>query len=226
MSAKASELLREGLLEGVVALLAGGGSADGPAADAIEAVREQYERLGARVLRCEPPAAAQPLEAQEAEVEAEVTALLEQAGAIDVLVLDAGALYHAGQAVRAGAPGEDAPGGGGRDALSACLQQSWVLTRALAARAFLERERPGRILYLAPSPDAGVHAPAACAGLENLARTLSIEWARRQVTAVAIAPGERTAAGELAALCAYLASPAGSYFSGCLLDLRGPAGGR
>jgi len=28
-------------------------------------------------------------------------------------------------------------------------------------------------------------------------------------------------AGELAALAAYLASPAGAYFSGCLLDLRG-----
>ena len=39
---------------------------------------------------------------------------------------------------------------------------------------------------------------------------------------VAIAPGEGTPAGEVAALCAYLASPAGAYFSGCLLDLRAP----
>ena len=95
------------------------------------------------------------------------------------------------------------------------------MTRALASRAFLERERAGRIVFVAPAPSAGEHAEAARAGLENLARTLSIEWARRRVTAVAIAPGDRTAAGEVAALIAYLASPAGAYFSGCLLDLRG-----
>ncbi len=79
----------------------------------------------------------------------------------------------------------------------------------------------GRIVYLAPSPDAGEHAGAARAGLENLARTLSIEWARHGITTVTIAPGTATAAGEVAALVAYLASPAGAYFSGCLLDLRG-----
>ena len=73
-----------------------------------------------------------------------------------------------------------------------------------------------------PRPDAGEHAPAACAGLENLARTLSIEWARHGITTVTIAPGAETPAGEVAALTAYLASPAGAYFSGCLLDLRGP----
>ena len=65
------------------------------------------------------------------------------------------------------------------------------------------------------------HARAARAGLENLARTLSIEWSRFAVTPVAIAPGARTQPAEIAKLCAYLASPAGAYFSGCLLDLRG-----
>ncbi len=82
--------------------------------------------------------------------------------------------------------------------------------------------KAGRIVYLAPAPDAGAPAPAACAGLENLARTLSIEWARHGITTVTVAPGVRTTAGEVAALTAYLASPAGAYFSGCLLDLRGP----
>jgi NAD(P)-dependent dehydrogenase (short-subunit alcohol dehydrogenase family) len=77
-------------------------------------------------------------------------------------------------------------------------------------------------VYLAPSPAAGPQADAARAGLENLGRTLSTEWARYGITLVTIAPGETTATGEVAALCAYLASPAGAYFSGCLLDLRGP----
>src|SRR5207245_2178300 len=78
----------------------------------------------------------------------------------------------------------------------------------------------GRIVLLAPRPGAGPHAEAATAGIENLARTLSIEWARHSITAVAVAPGARTPAGELAAVTAYLLSPAGAYFSGCLLDLR------
>ena len=62
---------------------------------------------------------------------------------------------------------------------------------------------------------------AAAAGLENLARTLSIEWARFQVQAIALAPGEGLGDDALSEVVAYLASPAGAYFSGCLLDLRG-----
>ncbi len=64
-------------------------------------------------------------------------------------------------------------------------------------------------------------AKAARAGAENLARTLSVEWARHEITVVTIALGDVTAPGEAAALTAYLASPAGAYFSGCQLDLRG-----
>ncbi|HEY3959764.1 MAG TPA: hypothetical protein VGL68_04550 [Solirubrobacteraceae bacterium] len=112
-----------------------------------------------------------------------------------------------------------------RVALSACLDATWNVTRAVANMAFLASEpgpTGGRVVYLAPPPNTGPHAEAARAGLENLARTLSIEWARHAITLVAIAPGEATAAGEVAALCAYLASPAGAYFSGCLLDLTGP----
>ena len=60
-------------------------------------------------------------------------------------------------------------------------------------------------------------------GLENLARTLSIEWARFAVSTVAIAPGPDTSAAEMGALVAYLCSAAAGYFSGCVLDLTGPA---
>ena len=96
------------------------------------------------------------------------------------------------------------------------------MTRALAGAAFIPAGRGGRIVYLAPAPAAAAHAGGARAGLENLARTLSIEWARHGVTAVAIGAGEHSSAAELAALAAYLASEAGAYFSGCLLDLAGP----
>jgi len=177
--------------------------------------------LGARVLACRPLAEGSAEALAEDACDAQIQRALAQAGSIEMLVVDGAGLYAAAAAARsAGAEGERA-----RGALAACLAASWNVTRSLANRAFLEREQAGRIVYMAPAPSAGVHAEAARAGLENLARTLSIEWARRSITAVAIAPGGETGAQELAALVAYLASPAGSYFSGCLLDLRGLAGG-
>jgi NAD(P)-dependent dehydrogenase (short-subunit alcohol dehydrogenase family) len=152
--------------------------------------------------------------ADEAIVDQMVAAAITELGSLDLLVVDGAGLF--------------AQGG-----LRTCLDATWNVTRAVVNLAFLGAEpsssdRPGsgsaprRIVYLAPASDAGEHAGAARAGLENLARTLSIEWARHGITLVTIAPGEATAAGEVAALAAYLASPAGAYFSGCLLDLRGP----
>jgi NAD(P)-dependent dehydrogenase (short-subunit alcohol dehydrogenase family) len=149
----------------------------------------------------------------EAELDAAVAAVVGEAGRIDLLVVDGAALFaHA-----------LARGGDGRAALRACVDGSWNATRAVVNRAFLAAAVPGgRILYLAPAAGAGEYAGAACAGLENLGRTLSVEWARHGVSTVTIAPGGETRAGEVGALSAYLASPAGAYFSGCLLNLRGP----
>lgn len=105
--------------------------------------------------------------------------------------------------------------------LHGCLAGAWEATHAAVNEAFLPAARGGRIVYLAPAPGAGPGANAARAGLENLARTLSVEWARHRITTVTIALGDATAPGEAAALTAYLASPASAYFSGCQLDLRG-----
>lgn len=133
-------------------------------------------------------------------------------GAVDVLVVDGADLFAAG-------------------GLDGCLAGAWDATHGAANQSFLPgkgegtgegRGRGGRIVYLAPAPSAGEHSDAARAGLENLARTLSIEWARHRITTVTIALGNTTTPGEAAALAAYLASPAGAYFSGCQLDLRGP----
>jgi NAD(P)-dependent dehydrogenase (short-subunit alcohol dehydrogenase family) len=152
--------------------------------------------------------------ADEAIVDQMVAAAVTELGSLDLLVVDGAGLF--------------AQGG-----LRTCFDATWNVTRAVVNLAFLaaelsssSRPEPGsptcRIIYLAPAPNACEHSGAARAGLENLARTLSTEWARHGITVVTIAPGEETAAGEVAALCAYLASPAGAYFSGCLLDLRGP----
>jgi NAD(P)-dependent dehydrogenase (short-subunit alcohol dehydrogenase family) len=141
------------------------------------------------------------------------TAVSSGQGRIDMLVVDGAGLFA-------------------RGGLRECLDSAWDATRAVVKLAFMSAASAasgpapstGRIIYLAPAQGAGEQADAARAGLENLGRTLSTEWARYEITVVTIAPGEATTAGEVAALCAYLASPAGAYFSGCLLDLRGPGG--
>jgi hypothetical protein len=112
---------------------------------------------------------------------------------------------------------------GGPDGLRTSLEQAWRAARAVATGAMIESEAPGRLLFVAPPPEAGPHAPAARAALENLARTLSVEWARFSITAVALTPGSRTTAAELAELICFLVSPAGGYFSGCRFDLAAPS---
>jgi NAD(P)-dependent dehydrogenase (short-subunit alcohol dehydrogenase family) len=80
---------------------------------------------------------------------------------------------------------------------------------------------------VAPRPNAGRHAQAVRAAVENLARTLSVEWARHAITAVALWPGPATTDAELAELACFLISPAGGYFSGCRFELgREPAAAR
>jgi NAD(P)-dependent dehydrogenase (short-subunit alcohol dehydrogenase family) len=212
-STEASELLRPGLLRGVSVLIAG---------DALAAsVDRACAGLGARVGALGPIDDPPPGDEDGAIAEM-VQAAAAELGDVAVLVVDAAGLFSA-DTTDVVASSQDDEEDRARASLRRCLQGTWSVTRATVNVAFLPRERGGRIVYLAPRPRSGAYADAACAGLENLARTLSIEWARHTITAVAIAPGERTPDEEVAALTAYLASPAGGYFSGCLLDLRGPA---
>jgi hypothetical protein len=114
-----------------------------------------------------------------------------------VLVVDAAAEFSAASGVAA---------------VRAALDGAWAAIQPLATAPML-------ILLLAPPPG-DAHNEAARAGLENLARTLSIEWARLGIRPVAIHPGAATPAEEVAELAAFLASPAGAYYSGCRFDLR------
>ena len=77
----------------------------------------------------------------------------------------------------------------------------------------------GQAILVAPAPGAGRHSGAARSGLENLVRTLSTEWARHQITTVAVLPGDATTEAALADLVAWLCSPAGAYLSGTALTL-------
>ena len=108
----------------------------------------------------------------------------------------------------------------------------------------------GKIVNVTLSPHHGLpgmaHSSAARAAVENLTRVLSIEWARFQIKLTAIAAGhfetealekypDAVRAGaartvplqrlgrpeEHAWLVAYLASPAGDYYSGAVITLDG-----
>jgi NAD(P)-dependent dehydrogenase (short-subunit alcohol dehydrogenase family) len=110
-------------------------------------------------------------------------------------------------------------GAGGMDGLRTALDGAWATIQAVATRAMIPEERGGKMCLVAPRADAGDHAGAARDAAENLARVLSIEWSRFGIRPVTVTPGERTSEEELATVVAYLASPAGDYFSGCVLAL-------
>jgi len=201
-----AEVLRAGLLEGVPIALAHAGEAGMAAGSMASAVGGACSELGAIVHELPLICTGQP-EADDAAVEAAVMAAPGGGASTRMLIVDAGGMF-------ASLP----------DGMIATLEASWRVTRAVANTAFIPGEAVGRIVYVAPPTQAGggePYADAARAGLENLARTLSIEWARYGISPVAIAPGPSTAAEQIAGVVAYLASPAGDYFSGCQLDLRG-----
>jgi len=124
----------------------------------------------------------------EHEVDSFVHDVLEQHRRIDVLVNCS--------------PGEDPRLG---------MEGTWLMTHAVATRAMIPDSRGGKVVTVTPE------APAVRAGLENLARVLSIEWARFGVKLNAISAGGQE---ETAWLAAFLASPAGDYFSGAVLGAR------
>jgi NAD(P)-dependent dehydrogenase (short-subunit alcohol dehydrogenase family) len=116
-------------------------------------------------------------------------------------------------------------GEGGREGLRDASADGWTAIRAVATGALIGHERGGKVVIIAPRPDAPF-ALAAVAALESLARTLSVEWARYGITATVITPGTDTTEDQIAELACFLVSPAGDYFSGCRfsLGLAAPAG--
>jgi NAD(P)-dependent dehydrogenase (short-subunit alcohol dehydrogenase family) len=202
MGLDVNSLLRAGLLEGLgVAVVT---APDAPPGSVGDAVGHAAAGLGALVEIVALPEG-EVAEEQEEAAAAALGGALERAGSLRALVVDAASLAGAHR---------------GRDALVGSLASAWNAARSAARLAFLPGDAGGQIVLIAPRAGAE-HAAAAAAGLENLARTLSIEWARYGITTVAVAPGADTAMDELAALACYLLSPAGAYFSGCLMDLRG-----
>jgi hypothetical protein len=127
-------------------------------------------------------------------------------GEADVLVWDGAGAYAAFEGVAA---------------VRAALDGAWLAIRPVARGATAGGAGGGKLLLIAP-PSGDAHAEAARGGLENLARTLSIEWARFGVRVVALHPGAETLPADVAEVAAFLASRAGDYYSGCRFELGPP----
>jgi NAD(P)-dependent dehydrogenase (short-subunit alcohol dehydrogenase family) len=180
---------------------------------------------------------------EEDEVAALVEGVMERHGRIDLLVNNAGGQYMT--------PAEDITPKGFRTVMRLNVEGTWLMTHAVATRAMIPAPGGGKIVNVTLSPHHGLpgmaHSSAARAAVENLTRVLSIEWARFGIRLTAVAAGHfatetlRTkypkpvvdgVAGtvplgrlgteeEFAWLVAYLATPAGDYFSGAVLTLDG-----
>lgn len=252
-----SRIFRDGLLDGQVVLLSGGGSGLG------RATALELARLGARVTICgrreaplrETAEMSEPGRIgiapcdvrEEGEVAALVADVLARHGRIDTLVNNAGGQFLASA--------ESITPKGFRTVIRLNVESAWLMSHTVARAAMIgDGEHPprgGRIINVTLSPHHGlpgmVHSAAARAAVENMTRTLSIEWARYGIRVNAIAPGQIATdtfltkypeqmvstmaatiplgrlgtAEEIAWQIALLASPAGDFTSGAVFTIDG-----
>ncbi len=249
-----SRIFRPGLLDGQVCLVSGAGSGLG------RETALELARLGAAVIGCgrreEPLAETAALadglpgsfehEAMDIREEEAVGRLLdgvlERHERLDVLVNNAGGQFLS--------PAEAITPKGFRTVIELNVQGTWLMTHAAATKAFIP-QGGGKVLSVTLSPHHGmpgmVHSGAARAAVENMMRTLAVEWARFGVKTCALAAGqfatetlmtkyprvvidnlERSIpigrAGrpeEMAWLVAFLVSPAGDFVSGTTITIDG-----
>ena len=254
MNAPTSRIFVPGLLDGLVCVVSGAGSGIGRETtlelarlgavvagcgrrlDPLEETRQAVEAIGGRF-----DAFACDIRDEDA-VGSMVGEILARHERIDVLVNNAGGQFLA--------PAETISAKGFRTVTELNVQGTWNMTHAVATQAFIPQEG-GKVVSITLSPHNGmpgmVHSGAARAAVENMMRTLSVEWSRFGIRLVAVAPGQidtevfrtkypqvvvdtvpRTIPlgrlgrpEEMAWLIAYLASPAGDFFSGAVLTIDG-----
>src|SRR4051795_2032684 len=245
----ASQIFRADLLEGQICVVSGAGTGLG------RATAVELASLGATVIGCgrrpEPiadtvamirevggTAECEAMDIRDDEaVDALFDGVIERHGRVDVLVNNAGGQFMS--------PAEAITPKGFRTVIELNVQGTWQMTHAAATKAFIP-QRSGKVVSVTLSPHNGMpgmaHSGAARAAVENMMRTLSIEWARFGITLCAVAAGQfdtevlRTkyppqvaenvvltvplqrlgTPEEMAWLIAYLASPAGDFLSGCV----------
>ena len=239
-------IFRQGLFEGQVAIVTGGGSGIGLAIahtlgelgakiaicgrkqDKLDAAKTELERRGVRVHTgiCDIREIDQ--------VGAFVDGVKSALGEANVLVNNAGGQFPVAA--------EHLPAKGWEAVIRNNLNGTWFMTQAVATKHMIPQKR-GRIVNIIANIFRGfpgmVHTGAARAGVENMTKTLAVEWAHHNVQINAIAPGTIQSTGtnqyppelvemsrsktpakrlgtaeEVAELVAYLACEQASYVTG------------
>src|ERR671937_331242 len=192
-----SRIFRHGLLEGHVCVVSGAGTGLG------KATALELAALGATVIACgrRPElleetarairefggtAEAVPMDIRDEDaVEALFDGVVERHSRVDVLVNNAGGQFLS--------PAEAITPKGFRTVIELNVQGTWLMTHAAATKAFIP-QREGKVVSVTLSPHHGmqgmVHSGAARAAVENMMRTLSIEWARFGIKTCALAAGQ------------------------------------
>lgn len=247
-----------GLFEGQVAIVTGGGSGIGLA------VARELGQLGASVAICgrKPEkleaATASLVEAglsrervlsapcdirEPASIETFVRSVRERFGRVDVLVNNAGGQFPS--------PAEGISPKGWEAVVRNNLNGTFYMTREVASVAMIPQRR-GRIVNVTAMVARGfpgmAHTGAARAGVENLTRTLAVEWATYGIRVNAVAPGTIRSTGtvqygedllemgrkatpvkrlgtmdEVARLIVFLASDQNDFVTGAVVPIDGGA---
>ncbi len=191
-----ASIFRPGLFEGHVAIITGGGSGIGLA------TAHTMGELGAKIAICGRNP--EKLEAGRAELAARgieifartcdirdveqvdtfVSAATEALGPASVLVNNAGGQFPTAA--------EDLSAKGWEAVIRNNLNGTFFMTQTVAKKAMI-RHRRGRIVNVIANVVRGfpgmVHTGAARAGVENMTKTLAVEWAQHNIQVNAIAPG-------------------------------------
>ncbi|MEL0083399.1 MAG: SDR family oxidoreductase [Gammaproteobacteria bacterium] len=244
---------RDGLLDGQVALVSGGGTGIG------KAIAFLFARLGADVMLCgrrEEPLQETVKQLEELGANADymamsirepdavselVAATWERFGRLDTLINNAG-----GQFAK---PALDISPKGWQAVIDTNLTGTWYMTQA-CARQWVKQEQPGCVVniildYFRGMPTI-VHSAASRAAVDNMSRTLAVEWSQYKIRINSIAPGAIESNGfnqyprpllkgfynanpmrelgtvqDIAEGCVYLAGAAGNYITGETLVIDG-----
>ncbi|MEA2348917.1 MAG: citronellol/citronellal dehydrogenase [Thermoleophilaceae bacterium] len=190
----ASRIFAEGLLDGQVVIVTGGGAGLGRAT-ALEMVS-----CGATVIvsgrRLEPLEETVEMASggrcfsiaadirKEDEIKLLVDRVLADHGRIDTLVNNAGGQFLS--------PAETISPKGFRTVMELNVTGTWLMTHEVVTRAMIPAGG-GKVVNVTLSPHHGLpgmaHSSASRAAVENLTRVLSIEWARYNIKLTAIASG-------------------------------------